>query len=79
MALDDWRQRLFACGDQQLANALVSSIEALFQANLHALAVDAAERNIAHRVAVHLGNRSCWLRTACPGTWTWNTTDAASR
>jgi hypothetical protein len=57
MALDDWRQRLFACGDQKLANALVSSIEALFQANLHALAVDAAERNIAHRVAVHLGNQ----------------------
>lgn len=57
MALDDWRQRLVACGDEQLANALVSSIEALFQANLHALAVDAAERNIAHRVAVHLGNQ----------------------
>ena len=30
------------------------SIEALFQANLHALTVDAAERNIAHRLAVHL-------------------------
>lgn len=57
MALDDWRQRLEACGDPQLAGALVSSIEALFHENLHALAVDAAERNIAHRLAVHLGGQ----------------------
>lgn len=57
MALNDWRQRLQACGDPQLAGALVSSIEALFQENLHPLTVDAAERNIAYRLAVHLGGR----------------------
>lgn len=57
MALNDWRQRLQACGDPQLAGALVSSIESLFHANLHALTVDAAERNIAHRLAVHLGDQ----------------------
>lgn len=54
MALGNWRQELQTCGDAELAGALVRSIEALFAENLHALTVDAAERNIAYRLAVHL-------------------------
>lgn len=57
MALNDWRKRLQECGDPELAGALVSSIESLFSANLYALTVDAAERNIAHRLAVYLGGQ----------------------
>jgi hypothetical protein len=66
MALNDWRHRLQACGDPQLAEALESSIETLFHANLHALTVDAAERNIAHRLAVHLGGQKLMAPDGLP-------------
>ena len=57
MALNNWRERLQECGDPELTGALVRSIEALFQANLHALTVDAAERNIAHHLAGNIGRQ----------------------
>lgn len=57
MAIDDWRERLYECGDPDLAAALVRSLEALFAQNLHALTVDVAERNIVHQLAVHLGGQ----------------------
>lgn len=66
MALNDWRQRLQACGDLQLADALVTSINALFQANLHALTVDVAERNIVHRLAMHLGEQKLMAPDGLP-------------
>lgn len=58
MALDNWQKRLQECSDAELAGALVRSIEALFMANRHALIVDAAERNIAHRLAGHIGGQA---------------------
>jgi hypothetical protein len=68
MALNDWRELLQACGDPQLADALVSSIEALFQTNHYALIVDAGERSIAHRLAMHL----CGQKLMAPDGLPWD-------
>jgi len=57
MALDNWRVQLHACGDHELATALVRSLESLFQADLHRLTVDASERNIVQRLAAHLSSQ----------------------
>jgi len=54
MAFEDWRERLQACGDPELARVLVLALEALFQNNVHSLTVDASERHLAAEFAGYL-------------------------
>lgn len=45
--MDDWRERIAACGDEQLSAALVASIEELFARDAHLLDVNVHENAIA--------------------------------
>jgi hypothetical protein len=45
--MDDWKQRVAACGDESLATALTEAIEELFARDLHLLTVNVHENTIA--------------------------------
>lgn len=54
MALENWRDLLQGCGDQELAVAIARSIEALWRDDRHSLVINASERHIAAELAVHI-------------------------
>lgn len=56
--MDNWRERIRACGDAGLAEALIASIEDLFANDAHLLNVNVHENAIAARLMGYLAPRA---------------------
>lgn len=55
--MDNWRERIEACGDNMLASAVIASIEDLFAYDTHILTVNIHENTIAARLMGYLQPR----------------------
>ena len=56
--MDDWRERIRACGEAVLAEALIASIEDLFANDVHLLDVNVHENAVASRLIGYLAPRA---------------------